>query len=117
MSRRRIVVAATSAATVATALALVVAACGSPSSGKSGAELFSEHCARCHADDGSGDPRQLSLAPALDLTRSVMVARGARGLIYQRITQGYGTMPAFSHKLQRGDVEALAEFVLRFQEK
>ena len=44
-----------------------------------------------------------------------MVARRARGLIYQRITQGYGSMPGFGHRLERGDVEALTELVLAFQ--
>ena len=94
---------------------LAAAACGSPTSGKSATELYAENCMRCHGEDGRGDPRQLTLAPNLDLTRSVMVARGARGPIYLRITQGYGSMPAFGHKLERGDVELLVEFVLRFQ--
>jgi hypothetical protein len=65
--------------------------------------------------DGRGDSRFLTLTPNLDLTRSVMVARKARGLIFQRITQGYGSMPGFGHKLERGDVEALTELVLAFQ--
>lgn len=95
----------------------LAAACGSPSSGKPADQLYAENCLRCHGDDGRGDPRQLTLAPNLDLTRSVMVARGARGLIFQRITQGYGSMPAFGHKLQRGDVELLVDFVLNFQQR
>lgn len=94
----------------------VLMACGAPSSGRSGLDLYTELCMRCHGDDGRGDPRQLTLAPALDLTRSVMVARGARGLIYQRISLGYGTMPAFGHKLERGDIQVLVDFVLDFQE-
>jgi mono/diheme cytochrome c family protein len=91
-------------------------ACGSPSSGRPAADLYAEYCARCHGEDGRGEPRQLQLDPNLDLRKSVVVARGARGLIYQRITRGYGSMPAFGHKLERGDVEALVDFVLRFRE-
>lgn len=100
------------------AFAMLIAlcgACGSPTSGKAAATLWTEQCARCHGEDGRGDPRQLSLAPALDLTRSILVRRQARGLIYQRITQGYGSMPGFAHKLERGDVELLIELVLGFQ--
>jgi cytochrome c oxidase cbb3-type subunit 3 len=95
----------------------LAAGCGSPSSGKPADQLYAENCLRCHGDDGRGDPRQLTLAPNLDLTRSVMVARGARGPIFRRITQGYGSMPAFGHKLQRGDVELLVDFVLDFQRR
>ena len=32
-----------------------------------------------------------------------------------RITQGYGSMPAFSHKLERGDVELLVDYVLELE--
>lgn len=91
-------------------------ACGSPSSGRAAADLYTEHCARCHGEDGRGEKRLLHLDPNLDLRRSIVVARGARGLIYQRIARGYGSMPAFGHKLERGDVEALVDFVLRFRE-
>lgn len=96
---------------------VLAAACGSPTSGKPAGQLYAENCLRCHGADGRGDSRQLTLAPNLDLTRSVMVARGARGAIYQRIAQGYGSMPAFGYKLERGDVELLVELVLRFQER
>jgi len=37
-----------------------------------------------------------------------------RGPIYQRISYGYGTMPGFAHKLERGDLELLTEYTLRF---
>lgn len=96
------------------ALPALAVACGAPSSGLSGEALYAEHCARCHGDDGTGDPRQHRLAPNVDLTRSQMIAVEARGLIYQRISRGYGAMPAFAHKLERGDVEALTTYVLRF---
>lgn len=116
MSRGWRATAAPLAATLSWLAMIAWLGCGAPSSGRSGKDLYAELCVRCHGDDGRGDPRQLTLAPALDLTRSVMVARGARGLIYQRISLGYGTMPAFGHKLERGDIQALVDFVLEFQE-
>ncbi|MEZ5312709.1 MAG: cytochrome c [Thermoanaerobaculia bacterium] len=101
---------------LAAALLGLLAACGPPTSGLSAEELYREQCARCHGDDGRGDPRQLALSPAVDLTRSRMIRRRARGAIYQRITQGYGSMPAFSYKLERGDVDLLIAHVLKFGE-
>lgn len=97
------------------ALALAVAGCGAPNSGKSGAELYAEHCTRCHGADGRGDPRALGLSPNSDLTRSNLVRRRARGPIYLRITQGYGSMPGFAHKLERGDVDLLVDYVLELE--
>ena len=103
---------------VAIAVAAAVAAgCGSPSSGIPAETLYVEHCQRCHGADGRGDPRARTLSPRIDLTRSELVAREARGVIYQRIARGYDAMPAFSHKLERGDIEALAEFVLRYRKR
>lgn len=96
-------------------LALAAAGCGAPTSGKSAAELYGEHCARCHGNDGRGDVRISALSPKVDLSRSAIVARRARGPIYLRITQGYGSMPAFSHKLERGDVDLLVDYVLELE--
>jgi len=98
-------------------LALVAAACGPPTSGKSVEELWSEHCQRCHGADGSGNPAQRSLDPRVDLISSKLVARDSRGLIYQRIAYGYQAMPGYTHKLERGDIEMLTEFVLGLKER
>lgn len=86
--------------------------CGPPTSGRSASELYAEHCARCHGDDGRGDPRVLALSPNSDLTRSPLVRRRARGAIFVQISQGSGSMPAFSHKLEIGDIELLSDYVL-----
>jgi len=93
-------------------IALAAFGCGAPTSGKSAAELYGEHCARCHGSDGRGDVRISALSPKVNLSRSALVAQRARGPIYLRITQGYGSMPAFSHKLERGDVDLLVDYVL-----
>ena len=71
--------------------------------------------ARCHGSDGRGDPRVLTLSPNADLTRSSLVQSRARGPIHLRITQGYGSMPAFSHKLELGDVDLLVDYVLELE--
>ncbi len=96
----------------AIAIALAADACGPPTSGKSAGALYDEHCVRCHGADGRGDPRALTLAPNSDLARSALVRKRARGPIYLRISQGYGSMPAFSHKLERGDIDLLVDYVL-----
>jgi mono/diheme cytochrome c family protein len=111
---RRAGILRTALATAVVAMPALSGACGSPSSGLSGDALYAEHCVRCHGDDGTGDPRQRRLAPGIDLTRSRLVSEGARGLIYQRISRGYGAMPGFAHKLERGDIETLTTHVLRF---
>ena len=89
-----------------------VAGCGPPTSGKSASELYTEHCARCHGDDGRGDPRMVALSPNTDLQRSPLLRRKARGPLYLRISQASGSMPAFSHKLELGDIELLVDYVL-----
>lgn len=102
-------------AAVAITAALTLGGCGPPTSGKSAVELYGEHCARCHGEDGRGDPRVLGLSPNADLTRSAFLRERARGPIYLRITQGYGSMPAFAHKLERGDVNLLVDYVLELE--
>jgi len=103
------------AALAAAAISFTATGCGAPTSGRSAAELYGEHCARCHGADGRGDPRARTLSPNSDLSRSALVHRRARGPIYLRITQGYGSMPAFAHKLERGDLDLLVDYVLELE--
>lgn len=95
------------------AAAAAALACGAPTSGRPVEQLWAENCVRCHGADGRGNPAQRTLDPRVDLGQSKMVAARASGLIYQRIAWGYGTMPGFAHKLERGDLELLVDFVLR----
>jgi mono/diheme cytochrome c family protein len=90
-------------------------ACGSPTSGKPVTELWRESCTQCHGEDGRGNAAWKGLDPKVDLSRSELVRSSARGLVFQRIAYGYGTMPGFGHKLERGDVEMLTEFVFELQ--
>jgi len=92
-------------------------ACGPPVSGATAEQLWTENCARCHGDDGNGVAAMRGLDPGVDLRRSLMVRDGVRGLIFQRIAYGYGSMPGFSHKLPRGDVEMLVRYVTELERK
>jgi mono/diheme cytochrome c family protein len=89
------------------------AACGPPTSGLSARELWQRHCARCHGEDGRGAAAQRGIDPGLDLTRSQLVANRERGALFRSIAYGQGGMPGFGHKLERGDVELLVDYVLR----
>jgi mono/diheme cytochrome c family protein len=98
------------------ALALLVPAlAGCADGGRSADHLYRTQCARCHADDGKGDRRSVGLYPNIDLTSSPMVRAGARGrfLVYRRISEGYGAMPAFGHRLEAEEMGRLVDYVLR----
>ncbi len=84
-----------------------VAGCAPEKPVRSGDVLFAENCARCHAADGTGDPRTLPLYPRVDLTRSPMGAARERLLIHDRIARGYTTMPGFQGKLQPEEIGRL----------
>lgn len=102
------------AALVAGVAAVVAlgAACGPPTSGLSAEELWQRHCVRCHGADGRGPQAQRGLDPGIDLTRSRLVVAHERGALYRRIAYGQGGMPGFAHKLERGDLELLVDYVL-----
>jgi mono/diheme cytochrome c family protein len=97
------------------ALLLVSTLAGCAEGGRSAGDLYRMQCARCHAGDGKGDRRSVGLYPNLDLTSSPMVRAGSRGrfLVYRRISEGYGAMPAFGHRLGAEEMERLVDYVLR----
>ena len=99
----------------AAVLAGAAAAAGCSDGGAKAAATYRASCARCHGADGRGDRRSVGLYPSLDLTSSPMVRAGSRGrgLIYRRISEGWGAMPGFSHRLEREDIEDLVDYVLR----
>lgn len=107
---------AASRAAALLALAGAAAACGPPTSGKPVAELWSENCAQCHGAEGTGHPGWKGTDPKVDLTVSALARQDARGLIFQRIAYGYGTMPGFAHKLERGDLELLTQYVVELSQ-
>jgi len=57
---------------LAALVALAALGCGAPTSGKSAAELYGEHCSRCHGSDGRGDPRGPTPSPQPAFFRSLV---------------------------------------------
>jgi mono/diheme cytochrome c family protein len=77
-------------------------------------QLYARHCARCHGEQGEGNPRGLRLYPHLDLLSSPMVRRGDRAAVRQRIAEGEGPMPGFARRLTPQEVERLVDFTFQF---
>ena len=100
-------------------LALLVApmagACAGGGERHEAAALYRANCARCHGADGKGDRRSLGLYPNLDLTSSPLARAGSRGRgpIARQISEGYGAMPGFGHRLGAEDLQSLTDYVLR----
>ena len=98
-------------------VAAVVWACGGPSSASlDDPQLYARYCARCHGEDGRGDPRSVGLNPALDLTQSALGKSRRHQEVYQRIAFGYGPMPAYSHKLEPKEIERLTQYCFHLAE-
>jgi mono/diheme cytochrome c family protein len=76
-------------------------------------ELYRTWCARCHGKEGRGDARYLKRYPYLDLRASPMVLRGDRAAVRQRIAEGEGPMPGFSHRLSPPEIERLVDFTFQ----
>ena len=99
----------------AAGLLAAVLACGPPDPFTPEAG-YGYYCARCHGDDGAGDPRAVALNPKLDLVASEMVLRGDRELVRDRILQGKGAMPGFEKKLTPEEVEDLVDYTFELAE-
>lgn len=75
-------------------------------------EAYGTYCARCHGDDGLGDPKAVRLNPKLDLVGSEMVQEGDAALVRRRIAEGRGAMPGFERKLTAEEMDALTTYTL-----
>lgn len=75
---------------------------------------WERYCARCHGDDGAGDPKNLRLKPELNLLASQRLTADPRdrAFVVQRITEGHGSMPGFGHKLSPEEIDALAAWTI-----
>ena len=81
-------------------------------------EMYAAYCARCHGEDGKGNPRsRVKLYPNLDLVTSPMVRRGDRPLVRERIAKGYGPMPGFSRRLTPQQIEAMVDYTFELHRK
>lgn len=72
----------------------------------SGADLFRNNCARCHADDGTG-------GKGPDLTSEKRQARWKESdeKLVKKITKGGFFMPSFGKKLKPDEIKAIAAHV------
>jgi len=92
-------------------LLLLAGACGPPRP-LTPEVSYDYFCARCHGDDGTGDPKAVRLNPKLDLLTSEMIRSGDREQLRQRIVQGEGSMPGFEDKLEPREVDELVTYTL-----
>lgn len=84
---------------------LLVAACtGAADPNATGAELYSQFCARCHAADLSGGvgPAMGSGSELVELPDSYIIDVTANGR---------GAMPAFSRTLSNDQIQRLVDFI------
>lgn len=88
-----------------------LAACG-PREPLPAPEAYGRYCARCHGDDGRGDPKAVRLNPRLDLVRSLMMREGDAVLVRERIAAGRGAMPGFERKLTPEELDDLTAYTI-----
>ncbi|MDH3247544.1 MAG: cytochrome c [Acidimicrobiia bacterium] len=88
-----------------TCVLFLLAACtGPPDPDATGAELYTQFCARCHASDLSG-----GVGPAMG-AGSELVER-PDSYVTSAITNGRGSMPAFTRTLSEDHVQRLVDFI------
>jgi len=92
-------------------LLAALAGCG-PSGPLTPPKAYGRYCARCHGDDGRGDPKAVRLNPKLDLVRSKMVRTADLDRVRESVKDGRGAMPAFRHKLSGKEIEALTVYTV-----
>jgi mono/diheme cytochrome c family protein len=104
----------TSVLTVALVWLLVgsatVAVAASASGNDPAASTFGEHCATCHAPNGSGDTVVGKSAKIPDL-RSPAVQSQPDAQLADIIANGKGLMPGFKSNLSKDEIDALVKHV------
>lgn len=85
-------------------MVVVLAGCGRPAEDATGAELYAQLCASCHAPDLSG-----GVGPPLGPDSSA-AAESDEYLAFT-ITQGRGRMPSFATTLDDAQVDRLVVFL------
>jgi mono/diheme cytochrome c family protein len=104
----------TSVLTVALVWLLVgsatVAVAASASGNDPGASTFEEHCATCHAPNGSGDTVVGKSMKIPDL-HSAEVQKLSDAQLADVIANGKGLMPGFKSNLSKDEIDALVKHV------
>ncbi|CAA7611494.1 Cbb3-type cytochrome c oxidase subunit CcoP [Candidatus Terasakiella magnetica] len=79
-----------------------------PAKGSAGETVYTENCAACHAEDGSGN-KDLG-APALN--NQIWLYKGTKKDIVDQITKPkHGAMPAWTERLDASTIKMLAVYV------
>nr|WP_228025321.1 c-type cytochrome [cf. Phormidesmis sp. LEGE 11477] len=86
---------------------LAATAATAPESTASGAVLFTENCAACHAGGGN------IIRRGKNLKQRAMRRNGYEdvGAIASIVTQGKGIMPAYADRLSAEEISAIAQYV------
>lgn len=92
------------------AAALLLAGCAEP---RTTPERYAKYCARCHGDNGEGNPKTRRLYRNLDLHASPMVRSGDRAAVRQRIAEGHGPMPGFERRLTPAEIEQMVDYTFQ----
>ena len=87
-----------------------VAVAASASGNDPGVSTFEEHCATCHAPNGSGDTVVGKSAKIPDL-RSPAVQTQPDTQLADSIANGKGLMPGFKSSLSKDEIDALVKHV------
>ena len=93
-----------------------VAVAASASGNDPGASTFEEHCATCHAPNGSGDTVVGKSMKIPDL-RSPAVQSQPDAQLADVIANGKGLMPGFKSSLSKDEIDALVKHVHQLAEK
>jgi cytochrome c oxidase cbb3-type subunit 3 len=79
-----------------------------PAKGSAGETVYTENCAVCHGEDGSGQPALG--APALN--NQIWLYKGSKDAIVAQVTKPkHGSMPAWSERLDTNTIKMLAVYV------
>jgi cytochrome c oxidase cbb3-type subunit III len=97
---------------------LVAAASGAPepatapqSSAERGRAVYLNNCARCHAQDGTGNTRMGEMTEAPNLTDAAWQRRRSAARMVASVTNGRGGMPAFKRKLSKAEIASAVAYV------
>ena len=73
-----------------------------------GATVFTDNCASCHAEDGTGDRMQ----GAPNLTDAIWLYGGNQAALTETVTNArFGVMPSWQDRLSEADIRAVAAWV------
>jgi cytochrome c6 len=76
----------------------------------SGADLFKQKCATCHAADGSGNTAVGKSLKAADL-RTAEVQKKSDAELTQSISEGKGNMPGFKGQISDDEIHSVLGYV------